>query len=41
MSLYGADGRLMELCTTHFRGHETDFHRLLAEFMDQPLKNPS
>lgn len=27
---FGADGRLVELCTTHYRGHETDFHRLLA-----------
>ena len=27
---FAADERLLELCTTHFRGYETDFHRLLA-----------
>jgi len=27
---FDKDERLLELCTTHFRGHETDFHRLLA-----------
>jgi DNA polymerase III delta prime subunit len=27
---FTGDERLLELCTTHFRGHETDFHRLLA-----------